>query len=107
MRKMGRYCKAYPIQRFREFEGWENDTPILRKERKDTDDEEVEVERELSDSDHLYLQENFTVTDGIFLDENIVFDKTTPEWIDYCKNRLGFEIPADIRCHEENVKVEG
>lgn len=107
MRKMGAYCKAYTIQWFREFEGWDNDTPILRREKEKTNGKEEEVERELTDDDHLYLQENFTVTDGIFLDENVVFDKITPEWIDFCKNRLRFEIPADLRRPEEGEKAEG
>lgn len=93
MKTMGRYCKAYPVSRLREFSGWSEATENLRKERKEVDGREVEVKRELSDKDYLYLQENFVVTDGIFLDENIIFDKVTPEWIDYCTNILMFKIP--------------
>jgi hypothetical protein len=33
------------------------------------------------------------VTDGVFLDENIIFDKISPEWEDFCKSTLNFEVP--------------
>ena len=49
--------------------------------------------RQLTDADFLYLQENFVVTDGIFIDENVIFDNVTPEWIDFCKRVLKFEVP--------------
>lgn len=94
MSKMGKYCKAYPISKFREFGEWTEDSQNARKEKKQVDGKEVEITRELTDDDFLYLQENFTVTDGIFIDENIIFDKVTTQWVDFCKNNLGFEIPV-------------
>jgi len=48
----------------------------------------------LTDDDFLYLQENYVVTDGIFKDENIIFDKVTLAWKDFCDNTLLFEIPV-------------
>ncbi len=75
MPKVGKYCKAYPIARFREYKGWAEKAENVKK-------------------DHLYLQENYVVTDGIFMDERVVFDDVTPEWIDFCKNTLKFEVPV-------------
>ncbi|HEY6807132.1 MAG TPA: hypothetical protein VI306_26385 [Pyrinomonadaceae bacterium] len=66
----------------------------MRKDKQQIDGKEVVVQRELTDSDFLYLQENFVVTDDIFIDENIVFDQVTPEWIEFCKNTLAFEVPS-------------
>jgi hypothetical protein len=94
MRKMGRYCKAYPIQKLREFPGWSENAANARKEKKQEDGKEVEVARELTDADHLYLQEDYTVTDGIFMEENVIFDNVTPEWKDFSTNTLNFEVPA-------------
>lgn len=112
MAAMGRYCKAYPLQMFREFSGWKENIQNLRKEKpqgglpkdapagrmpKKMSQKEalvVETPRALNDDDYLYLQENFTVTDGIFIDENVVFDDVTPEWMDYCKDTLNFEVPS-------------
>lgn len=103
MAEMGKYCKAYPVQSFREFPGWKENAQNLRKEKPSgamskemspNGAPPAEQQRTLAADDHLYLQENFNVTDGIFIDENIVFDDVTPQWIDYCKNTLKFELPA-------------
>jgi hypothetical protein len=85
MSKMGKYCKAYMIPRFREFSGWSEKSENARKEN--------DSPRLLTENDFLYLQENYVVTDGIFLNENVIFDHVTPEWIDFCKSVLQFEIP--------------
>jgi hypothetical protein len=91
---MGKYCKAYPLSRFREFNGWKENAENFRKEKKTVNGAEAEVSREITDSSFAYLQENYTVTDGIFIDENIIFDDVTPEWIDFCVNTLKFEQPV-------------
>lgn len=92
MATMGKYCKAYPIQKLRQFSQWTENADKTRKEKKEVDGKELEINRELTDDDFLYLQENYVVTDGIFKDENIIFDNVTPEWVDFCKNILSFEI---------------
>ena len=74
MGQMGMYCKAYPLERFSEFEGWD---------------------AEPSGTSFLYLQESLIVTRDIFIDEEVVFDKITPEWAEFCKTVLNFEgLPA-------------
>jgi hypothetical protein len=90
MTQMGKYCKAYPIERFREYEHWKEEAQT-NGEDKDTNLETTEGDS--NKSRYLYLQENYTVTDGIFIDENIVFDQVTPEWVDFCQHKLNFEIP--------------
>ena len=109
MAEMGRYCRAYTVERFREFSGWKENLQNLRSEkpqgrikrkgpqsgaREEETPPQAETQRTLAAEDHLYLQENFVVTDGIFIDENIIFDDVTPEWIDFCKDTLGFEVPS-------------
>ena len=106
MATTGRFCKAYPVQRLREFAGWKENTQNLRKERNGKADKEVVTEKELIGNDCLYLQENFTVTDSISLDENIIFDEVTPEWIDFCQNRLQFQVPVYELAPGQMAKVE-
>jgi hypothetical protein len=89
-----RYCKAYPVQRLREFSGWKEKTQNLRKVKKQVDGKEVETVRELTDEDYLFLHENYTVTDGIFSDENVIFDAVTSDWKEFCRSTLKFEIPV-------------
>lgn len=92
MATMGKYCKAYSLEKLRRFSGWTEKAENARKE--EAEGKETESPRVLTDNDHLYLQENYVVTDGIFKDENIIFDKVTPEWIEYCHEVLEFEIPV-------------
>ncbi|MEP6911788.1 MAG: hypothetical protein ABI923_03485 [bacterium] len=85
MATLGKYCKAYPTERFREFRGW-SELPYSG----DPDSEnQGKVGRPF-----LFLHDNYVVTDGIFPDENIIYNDVTSEWIDFCKQELMFEIPA-------------
>lgn len=87
---LGKYCKGYPLRQLRQFPGWHEEAENARKVLTEVDGEMVELPRELADADYVYVQRNFTVTDGIFIDENIIFKSVTAEWIDYCRNVLGF-----------------
>jgi hypothetical protein len=107
MAKMGRYCKAYPITRLREFNGWSENSQNTRKTKQQIDGVEVEAPRELTPDDHLYLQENFVVTDGIFIDEKLIFDNVTPEWIEFTKTALTFEVPVYEPIQNLEEKVSG
>ena len=53
----------------------------------------MQAARDLTGADYVYLQGSFTVTDGIFIDENVIFDNVTPEWIEFCRDVLGY--PSD------------
>ena len=94
MTTMGRFCKAYPVQRLREFAGWKENTQNRREEKSGKADKEVVTEKDLTENDYLYLQESFIVTDGVSLEEHVIFDEVTPEWLDFCQNSLKFQVPA-------------
>jgi hypothetical protein len=101
MATMGRYCKAYPIDQLRKFPGWEekleNLAPLENEE-----DGTQQPRTALAEDDYLFVQENYVVTDGIFLDENVIFDRVTPEWQEFCTKVLAFEIP-DYKRFEETA----
>ena len=77
---MEKYCKAYPVERFQEFPGW-GKTATPAKDREEP-------------ARYLYLHQDYTVTDGIFSGENVVYEDLTPEWVEFCKNILNFEVPV-------------
>lgn len=92
--EMGKYCKAYHVKRFREFEGWREKLDSLQPVKTIENGKEVEQPRTaLADDDVLYLQENYVVTDGIFKDENVVFGEVTDAWKQYCADVLEFQVP--------------
>lgn len=93
MSTLGKHCKEFPLSKLRQFPGWSEQSQNARKIRREHNGQTEEIVRELTDEDYLYLQENLTVTDGIFMDENIIFSDVTPEWQEFCKNVLGWEVP--------------
>ncbi len=108
MRKTGKYCKAYQVKRFREFGEWTENTERLRERKEIIEGKEVAAVRSLSDDDILYLQEDFTVTDGIFLNEHVIYDKTTPEWQEFCHTTLRFELPVyEIKKNLDSANADG
>lgn len=94
MATMGKYCKAYPLKKLRQFPQWSEQLENVRKNLQEVNGQEVEIARFLTDDDFLYLQESYVVTDGIFIDKNIIFDNVTVEWKEFCFQMLRFEIPT-------------
>lgn len=87
------YAKAYLLADLRRFSGW--------REEKINWKETIPVEengssRKLSDNDVVFLHEDFTVTQLMWAGENVIFNQTTPEWLEFCKQDLQFRVPDDL-----------
>ena len=95
MPTLGRYCKAYPLSLLREFDGWREKSTKGAPESRHLGDAQTEAGEDQTKPAHLYLQETYHVTEGIFLDASVVFDDITPEWVDFCRRTLKFEVPAN------------
>lgn len=82
---MRTYAKAYKLQDLRQFPNWT--------ERK------LEGEEDLTDDSLVFIWDDFTVTTGHFdgKDKGYLYDDVTPEWQEFCKTTLNFEIPEDVR----------
>jgi len=93
MASLGRYCKAYPVARLREFSGWVENLENLREDRPTSGAADGAETRVLADDDYLYLQEDFNVTDGVFIDTNLIYEGASPEWREFCTNQLEFKVP--------------
>ena len=94
MKKMGMYCKAYHLGELRAYPAWSEKAENARK--LDTEGYDLAHPRVLTDESIVYLQHSFIVTDDIHSEEYILFDDVTPEWINYCRNVIGFTIPKDV-----------
>lgn len=76
MSRPGSYCKAIPVTRLRTYSGW------------------TEPEgREFGDDAILFLQDTYTVTGNIYPDEEVVFNRVTEDWKEFCTATLGFQPP--------------
>lgn len=80
------YARAYLLGDLRKFSDWQESVPAS----------ENGNSRELSDDDVVFLQQDFTVTELIWPGENVIFNRTTPEWIDFCTQELQFKVPDDF-----------
>ena len=90
----GSSVKLIPFTNFVSFPGGAKQLRMPGKSRERWTAQTIRVVKELTDADYLYLQENLTVTDGIFLDEHVIFSNVTPEWSEFCRNVLGWEVPS-------------
>ena len=85
----GNYARAYLLGDLRKFSDWhEEKETVFANENGNS--------HELSDDDVVFLQEDFTVTELIWPGENVIFNQTTPEWIEFCTQKLQFKVPDDF-----------
>ena len=99
MGKMGQYCKAYPLEAMRQFDGWHENAGAFRNAAEPANGDRPA-------NDHIvYLQQNYVVTDGIFIDENVIFDDVSDPWLEFCQKTLDFEMPADAVAMAEQSKT--
>jgi ankyrin repeat protein len=87
------YARAYLLGELRKFSDWREEK-INWKEITPAD--ENGNSHELSDDDVVFLHEDFTVTQLIWPGENVIFDRSTPDWVDFCTHELQFKVPDDF-----------
>jgi hypothetical protein len=95
--RMSRYCKAYPNASVKKFEGWTSVLPdpapdVAAEDTAETAEKEVPFA--LDGSKYVFVHDDYSVTKGIYLNEDVLFHDITPEWIEFCRNELKFEVPA-------------
>jgi uncharacterized protein len=84
------YARAYLLGELRKFSDWHEEKS------KTIPADENGNSHELSDDDVVFLQADFTVTQLIWPGENVIFNQSTPEWIDFCTQELQFKVPDDF-----------
>jgi uncharacterized protein len=99
----GNYARAYLLGDLRKFSDWQEE-PLGGKETIPAN--ENGISHELSDDDVVFLQEDFTVTQLIWPGENVIFDRNTPEWIDFCTQELQFKVPDDFDLIASNTAAK-
>ena len=92
-----KYCKAYYLRDFRQFPDWAESKTNWKTENKghasnngDTD------EQPFSDDDIVFLHQDYTVTKSMWHNENVIFNRVSPEWQEFCTTVLNFKVPDDL-----------
>lgn len=86
------YCKPYVLRELRRFEGWSENATLT-----DTNKTPEAETSALADDQIVYLHQDFTVTKSMWHGEEVVFDRITPEWTEFCGTVLGFTAPEYLR----------
>lgn len=86
------YARAYMLSDLRKFSGW-NEQKI---EKQNVSADENGNAHQLSDSDVVFLHQDLTVTELIWPGENVIFNQSTPEWQEFCREELQFKVPDDF-----------
>jgi hypothetical protein len=73
-----KYCTAYHLGDLRRYSAWSSEV------------------QDLSDDDVVFLHQDYTVTKSIWTGENVVFDKVTDDWKEFCNNELRFAVPDNL-----------
>ena len=73
-----KYCTAYHLSDLRRYPSWTSEL------------------QDLGDDDVVFLHQDFTVTKSIWAGEDVVFDKVTDEWKNFCGNELRFAVPDSL-----------
>nr|QEO74686.1 hypothetical protein [uncultured bacterium] len=87
------YARAYLLGELRKFSDWREEK-INWKEI--TPAGENGHSPELSDDVVVFVQQDFTVTQLIWPGENVIFNRITPQWADFCTQELQFKVPDDF-----------
>lgn len=78
------YCKAYHLKDLRQFHTWSQHAS--------------EDEADLADETVVYLWDDFTVVRApVAADTVLLWEEVSPQWQEFCRVTLGFEVPEDLR----------
>ncbi|HKR11862.1 MAG TPA: ankyrin repeat domain-containing protein [Pyrinomonadaceae bacterium] len=82
-----KFCSAFYVKELRGYSAWtENEIKAA----------DANAPHQLSGDDVVFLHGDYSVTRSIWANEDVVFDKVTDQWKDFCKSELQFTIPDDL-----------
>lgn len=92
------YCKAFRLEALRAFPHWTETEANRSEEARDEvpgNGQTQTISNARAGDTIVYLHENYVVTSLMWKDEDILFDQITPEWIQFCRETLEFQLPMD------------
>ena len=82
-----KYCSAFYLKDLRRYSAWsENEIHAADSNGK----------QELNGDDVVFLHGDYSVTRSIWANEDVVFDKVTDQWKNFCTSELQFAVPDDL-----------
>ena len=72
-----KYCTAYHLGDLRRYSDWTES-------------------QQLADEDVVFLHQDYTVTKSMWAGEDVIFDKVTDQWKEFCNTELRFAVPDSL-----------
>lgn len=90
------YCKVYHLGELRQFSGWSENQLDWTEAGEDKASSNGGGPHAPSDEEVAFLHHDFTVTRSMWRGEDVIFDRVTPEWEQFCAETLKFHVPDDL-----------
>jgi hypothetical protein len=88
-----KYAAAYTLGEFRRYPAWADNKNGGGEASAEASGEQAQG---LVDDDVVFLHQDYKVTKSIWPDEDVIFDRVTDQWKDYCRSELQFAVPDDL-----------
>jgi hypothetical protein len=92
-----KYCNAYHLGDLRRYAEWTEN-------KLDSELEDGEAQG-LTGTDVVFLHHDYKVTKSMWADEDVIFDKVTDQWKNFCTTELQFSIPDSLDLIPEVTKT--
>lgn len=84
------YCTACLLSELSRFPGWTAGVKGGTRANNNGDEGSGAAE------EHLFLHQDFTVTSSMWHGEDVIFDRVTPEWKEFCAEVLKFKVADEL-----------
>jgi uncharacterized protein len=95
LRPQRQYCKAYPLGELRKFGDW-FESRVNLNEKDDQKEKAQAGDGTLTDEKIVFIHQDFTVTESMWQNENVIFNRVSEAWREFCSRVLGFRVPTDL-----------
>jgi len=86
-----KYCTAYHLGDLRRYPAWSENKPNGA-----SNEPAASEAQELAGTDVVFLHQDYKVTKSMWADEDVIFDKVTEQWKDFCNTELWFVVPDSL-----------
>lgn len=91
------YSRAYELKALRQFPGWPQEPAPAASIGNGNGASDTGSEDETLEEDAVaFLHSDLTVTKSMWHGEDVIFDRVTPEWQEFCEQVLGFKVEDDL-----------
>ena len=106
-RPVRQYCKAYHLKDLRLFTAWSESRINWKAAGKATNGDGPDETESLRDEDIVFVHQDYTVTRSMWHNEDVIFERVSSQWEEFCSQTLEFRVPDDLDLIVSVRNIEG